>query len=139
MSALSPAASLRSPAARRLRMGRGSRLAHSRDFARVRQVGERLAQGCLIANWHKLPAGASARLGVVTGKKIGNAVIRARARRLLRESFRRHQHALARPVELVLVARNSIVGKAYAAVEKDYLTALRRAGLWQPSGEVAAA
>jgi hypothetical protein len=32
-------------------------------------------------------------------------------------------------LELVLVARNSIAGKAFAGVEKDYLTALRRAGL----------
>lgn len=114
---------------KRLRLGRSSRLAQSRDFARVRQAGERLVHGCLIANWHKLPEGAVPKLGVVTSKKIGGAVQRARARRLLRESFRLHQHELAQPVELVLVARNSIAGKAFAAVEKDYLTALKRAGL----------
>jgi len=136
MSAPPPEFSRRTPAARRLRLGRGARLAHTRDFARVRRVGERLTQGCLIANWQPLPAGSPLRLGVVTSKKIGGAVVRARARRLLRESFRRHQHALARPVELVLVARNSIGGKAFAAVEKDYLTALKRAGLWTPPGEM---
>jgi ribonuclease P protein component len=117
-------------------LGRSSRLAHSREFARVRQVGQRLAQGCLIANWDKLPAGTTPRLGVVTGKKIGGAVIRNRARRLLRESFRRHQHELAQPVNLVLVARHSIAGKGFAEVEKDYLTALRRAGLWKMSREM---
>jgi ribonuclease P protein component len=118
-----------SPDARRLRLGRNSRLTQNRDFARVRQAGERLAQGCLIANWNKLPEGAVAKLGVVTSKKIGGAVVRSRARRLLRESFRLHQHDLAQPVELVLVARNSIVGKPFADVEKDFLTALRRAKL----------
>jgi ribonuclease P protein component len=100
---------------------------------RVRQVGERLAQGCLIANWNKLPAGATPRLGVVTSKKIGDAVQRGRARRLLRESFRLHQHDLTQPVEMVLVARNSIAGKMFADVEKDYLTALKRAGLVKPT------
>ena len=114
---------------KRLRLGRASRLAQSRDFARLRQQGERLAQGCLIANWSRLPAGARPKLGVVTSRKIGGAVDRSRARRLLRESFRRHQHEIAQPVELVLVARNSIAGKKFAGVEKDFLAALNRAGL----------
>ena len=114
---------------KRLRLGRESRLGHNRDFARMRQQGQRLAQGCLIANWNRLPVGATPRLGVVTSRKIGGAVERSRARRLLRESFRQHQHELSQPVELVLVARNSIAGKKFAEVEKDYLATLRRAGL----------
>src|SRR5208283_5001879 len=114
---------------KRLRLTRASRLAQSRDFARVRQQGERLAQGCLIANWHKLPDGAAPRLGVVTGKRIGGAIERSRARRLLRESFRQHQHELAQPVELVLVARNSIARRGFAEVERDFLAVLNRAGL----------
>ena len=95
----------------------------------MRQQGERLVLGCLIANWNKLPDGARPKLGVVTSRKIGGAVERSRARRLLRESFRQHQHEFAQPVELVLVARNSIAGKKFADVEKDFLAALKRAGL----------
>ena len=117
------------PAPKRLRLGRSSRLAQSRDFARVRQRGERLVLGCLIANWNKLPDGSAPKLGVVTSKKIGGAVQRSRARRLLRESFRRHQHEFARPVDLVLVARNSITQKDFAGVEKDFLAALHRGKL----------
>jgi ribonuclease P protein component len=129
MRAESPDAGRRTPGTGRLRLGRASRLAQSRDFARVRQQGERLAQGCLIANWNRLPDGASPKLGVVTSKKIGGAVDRSRARRLLRETFRQHQYEIAQPVELVLVARNSIAGKRFADVEKDFLAALNRAGL----------
>ena len=116
-------------APQRLRLGRASRLAQSRDFARVRQRGERLILGCLIAIWSKLPDGEPPKLGVVTSKKIGNAPARSRARRLLRESFRLHQHEFASPVELVLVARNSIAQKDFAGVEKDFLAALHRASL----------
>ncbi|HTB84032.1 MAG TPA: ribonuclease P protein component [Candidatus Sulfotelmatobacter sp.] len=118
-----------SPAPQRLLLGRDLRLRQNRDFARVRQKGERLVLGCLIANWHKLPEGETPKLGVVTSKKIGGAVIRNRARRLLRESFRLHQHEMSQPVELVLVARNSIAGKGLADVEKDFLGAMRRARL----------
>jgi ribonuclease P protein component len=114
---------------KRLRLGRATRLGQNRDFMRVRQQGERLALGCLIANWHRLPDGTSPQLGVVTSKRIGNAVARSRARRLLRESFRLHQHELSQPVELVLVARNSIAGRDFAGVEKDFLAVLRRASL----------
>ena len=60
-------------------------------------------------------------------------MIRTRARRLLRENLRLHQHDLAQPVDFVLVARNSIVGKSFAGVEKDYLAALQRAGLRRPA------
>ena len=112
-----------------LRFRRAMRIRQGRDFSRARQEGQRLALGCLIANWRRLPADSTTRLGLVTSGKIGNAVIRNRARRLLRETFRVHQHDLAQPVDLVLVARPSIVGKSFAAVEKDFLTTLRKAGL----------
>ena len=116
-------------AAQRLRFGRNARIRQGRDFARVRQRGSRLAHGCLIANWMPLGAGARPRLGVVTPGKIGGAVERNRARRLLRESFRLHQHEFATPVDLVVVARRSILGKGYTEVERDFLTTVRKAGL----------
>ncbi len=112
-----------------LRLPRTSRLASSREFALIRQNGRRLALGCLIANWRIMPDGSNSRLGVVTAKSIGNSVKRSRARRLLRESFRLHQHDLAAPVDLVLVARPSIVQKDFAGVEKDYLCVLSRSKL----------
>ncbi|MGA2864669.1 MAG: ribonuclease P protein component [Verrucomicrobiota bacterium] len=113
----------------RLRLGRAAHLKQGRDFARLRQQGERLVCGCLIGNWQRLPAGSRSRLGVVTSGKLGNAVARSRARRLLRESFRLHQHDLAQAVDLVLVARPSLAGKGLAEVERDFLTMLRRARL----------
>jgi ribonuclease P protein component len=113
----------------RLKFGRAMRIKQGRDFSRVRQEGQRLVHGCLIANWRKLSAESSHRLGVVTSGKIGNAVVRNRARRLLREAFRLHQFDFSQPVDLVLVARASIVGMSFAEVEKDFLTTVRKAGL----------
>jgi ribonuclease P protein component len=112
-----------------LNFSRAMRIKHGRDFSRLRQEGQRMVSGCLIANWHRRPGESPPRLGVVTSGKIGNAVVRSRARRLLREAFRVHQHDLAAPVDLVLVARASIVEKGFAGVEKDFLAALRKAGL----------
>jgi ribonuclease P protein component len=117
------------PSPERLCFGRQQRIKQGRDFARVRCEGRRLVLGCLAANWQLLPAGAATHLGVVVGRKVGNSVVRSRAKRLLREAFRLHQHDLAQPVDLVLVARASIVGKGCADVAKDFLSAMRRAGL----------
>jgi len=119
------------PPAQRRGFGRKQHIKHGRDFARVREQGERLACGCLVANWLRLPGGSSTRLGVVAGAKIGGAVVRSRVKRLLRESFRLHQFDLSSPVDLVLVARPSIAGKPYSVVERDFLSAMRRAGLLQ--------
>lgn len=118
-----------SPSPGDLRFPRARRIKQGRDFARVKLQGRRVVQGCVIANWVALPPGTPSRLGVVTGRKLGGAVVRNRARRLLRESFRRHQHELRQPLDLVLVARASIVGRPLVEVEQDYLRALQRGQL----------
>jgi ribonuclease P protein component len=113
----------------RFRFGAASRIKQSRDFAQIRQQGERLTSGCLIVNLRRREADARSRLGVVTSSRIGNAVIRSRARRLLREVFRLHRGQLVQPVDVVLIARSSIAGKGFRQVERDFLTSLRKAGL----------
>lgn len=112
-----------------LGLPRERRIKQGRDFARAKTEGKRVYSGCLIANWLILPQGAPTRLGVITSRKVGAAVARARARRLLREAFRLHQLELAAPVDLVLVAQPSIAGKAFQDVERDFLGAMRKARL----------
>ena len=118
------------PSVPRLGLQRGQRLRAGHDFVRLKESGQRWIQGCLILNWQPASDRTSGcRLGVVTSKAIGNAVCRNRARRLLKEVYRRHQHEIIRPVDLILVARKSIVGKGLDAVEADYLRSLRGARL----------
>jgi ribonuclease P protein component len=105
------------------------RLRQSGDFARVKATGRRIVLGCLIVNWTERPAGESSRLGVVTSKKVGPAVVRNRARRLLREAFRLNRHSFCRSVDLVLVARRSISTKSRQQVETDLMRALTQAKL----------
>ena len=110
------------------------RMRQAREFQAVREQGRRATNGCMIMNWKTLPEGATSKLGVITSRKLGNAVVRARARRLLRETFRLHQHDFQSPVAMVLVARNSIAGKLLSAVEKDFLLLAHWAKLIQPQG-----
>ena len=122
----------------RLRLGRKARVTQGRDFLRAKAEGQRMAWGCMMANWLPTAPGARVRLGVITSRRIGNAVARNRARRLLREAFRRHQRELAFTLDLILIARQSIVGKPFSKVERDFLAGLRRARLWKPVPPLAA-
>lgn len=97
-----------------------------------------MAWGCMMANWLPSAPGAPARIGVITSRRIGNAVVRNRARRLMREAFRLHQRELASNVDLILIARQSIAGKPFSAVEADFLAGLRRARLMKPKAQVIA-
>jgi ribonuclease P protein component len=121
------------PPSKKFRFGRKARIKQGRDFKRIREKGQRIANGCLVLNWFPLPEGSASRLGVVTAGKLGGAVVRNRARRIMREAFRVHQHELALPVDLVLVARASIVGAPFAKVEQDFLESLKRANLLKRS------
>ena len=105
------------------------RIKQGRDFARVKREGRRMVCGLFIANWQTLPPGSANRLGVITSKAIGNAVTRVRARRLLRETFRLHQHDFTQPVDFVLVAQKQMVGKKLPDVETAFMAMLRKARL----------
>jgi ribonuclease P protein component len=113
----------------RLTLGRGARVRQSRDFQRLRREGNRVVCGGLLVNWQFMPEQSSRRLGVITSRKLGGAVVRNRVRRLIREAYRLHQKELRTGLELVIVARQSIVGKNFANVEKDFLTMIGKAGL----------
>ena len=117
------------PGGSRLKFSQDQRLKQAWEFERARREGQRLVSGCLILNWRFSDDQKTSRLGVVTSKKIGNAVVRSRARRLLREVFRLHQKEFKRVADMVLIARNSIAEKTYADVERDFLRAVKQAKL----------
>ena len=113
----------------RPRLRLGPRLVDSRRFAWLKASAARMSQGCLIANWAPAAGASVSRLGVITGRRLGSAAERSRARRLLREAYRLHRPALLSPVDLVLIARSSIRGLRLCDVERDLLRVLQKARL----------
>lgn len=50
------------------------------------------------------------RLGITAGKKVGNAVCRNRAKRIIRQAYYENEIDMPIGVDIVIVARNSICG-----------------------------
>ncbi len=67
------------------------------------------------------------RVGVVASTaSVGNAVRRNRAKRRLRDIFRRHQDLIPADVDLLLIARNSLNRLEYAELERKFVETCQR-------------
>ena len=108
---------------------RSQRVKANRDFQRAKTKGRRLRLRLPHCELDLLAPKPNHARRFCDRQAGGYRRPKNRARRLLREAFRRHQHALAGPIDLILVARRSIQGLSFDDVEKDFLTAARRAGI----------
>jgi ribonuclease P protein component len=110
------------------------RLRAGREFDAVFKCGSRLG-GRLFLLVAAPNRGRHDRLGLAVSRRVGGAVERNRARRLLRESFRRLGPPAGRGVDLVVVARAEIVGCGQAEVDRELqerVGRIRRAPLAGP-------
>ena len=79
------------------RFPQAARVKRSDDFSEIIQAGSFWADEVLVVNLRRSGDGRT-RIGITIPKKTGNAVVRNRWKRWIREAFRLHQAEL--PVDL---------------------------------------
>ncbi|MGC9468899.1 MAG: ribonuclease P protein component [Anaerolineae bacterium] len=96
------------------------RLRRPEDFRKVRSEGRSWAHPFVVL-WAAPSDLERTRIGITASRRVGNAVARNRARRLLRESVRHLYSCIAEGWDIVLVARTALLG----AHEPEVRDALR--------------
>lgn len=104
------------------------RLRTHADFNRPRGLGFKAECAGFLFRLLPPPEGVQERrLGIIASRRVGNAVVRNRAKRLFREIFRKNQEALPPACDILIVVRASYDGQTYAELEERYLKACERA------------
>ena len=102
---------------------RTERIRRRADFQRIYNQGMRLhgrySTVFVLRNDHD-----GCRLGIAATKKLGGAVQRNRAKRLIREVFRRNK--IAKGLDIVIIPKRELLDASLTVIEADYLKILER-------------
>ena len=113
------------------RLSRGDRLRARSCFLAVQHRGRRI-QGRNLVLYALFRAEHErkerARIGITVSKKVGNAVVRNRVKRWLRESYRRMASSALGGTDLVIIARPATAHSTYQRTAEELSELIARVG-----------
>src|SRR5678809_1123012 len=110
----------------RFRFPKSARLFRASEFRRMKAEGVSFHGKFIVLSVLKDMPAPEVRVGLITSRRVGGAVVRNRVRRRLREIVRRHQHALGSGVWLVIIARPAAAAASFAALDDEWLRLMKR-------------
>ena len=106
------------------------RLRSRREFVPVQEQGRRVSTKYMTV-LGRTSSGTADRLGIIASRKFGGAVQRNRAKRRLREVFRRQDPVdvsmpAHRSLDIVVIPRRESLAAPFETIEADFQTAVRK-------------
>ncbi len=105
---------------------KSDRVTRREEFLTAQKRGRRIHAQHFVIVLHDRGVDGAARLGLVTSRKVANAVGRNRVRRALRELFRTHREHFPDRTDVVVIAREGAAALATAVIREEILAALAR-------------
>lgn len=105
---------------------RVNRVRKRAEYLDIQGHGSRVNGDCLVFIVLRRNPGAPLRLGITASRKIGGAVQRSRARRLIREGFRAVYAELPVAIDIVVIVRRPLGDRKLQAVLEEWQRALPR-------------
>jgi len=115
-------------------MKRDLRIRRRSEFQRIYRAGRSHANRVAVL-YVLRETGGTARVAVAAGRKLGNAVVRNRAKRRLREAIRLLWDRVTPGAQLLLIARVGVLEAPFETVQHKLRELLERAGVAVKPGE----
>jgi ribonuclease P protein component len=117
------------PRAHLLSFPKARRLTRISEFDCVKERGHPERGRFMVLGVLVVQNSGASRVGFVTSRRLGRAVVRNRVRRRLREIVRKHQHDLREDFWIVLIARRDATKASYRALKDEWLRLAKRASI----------
>jgi ribonuclease P protein component len=113
----------------RLRFPKAARLFRAAEFAKLKREGQSFHGKLMVLS--VVPSGdeADTRIGLVTSRRVGGAVVRNRVRRRLREIVRAARPTLRSGLWLALIARQGAARATYQALLAEWTQLAQRSSI----------
>jgi ribonuclease P protein component len=117
----------------RLRFPKSARLSRASEFARLKRDGVSHHGKLVVLSVLKTEPDTETRIGLITSRRVGGAVVRNRVRRRLREIVRALRPRLQGGLHVVLIARAAAATSEFAQLRADVLFLAQRSAILLPA------
>ena len=94
------------------------------EYLEVQSIGRRFGQPRLLIMYTPSNCGQGTgknKFGITVSRRVGNAVVRNRVKRRIREVIRHHSASLCGSWKIVVIARTRASNASFHSLEKDFL------------------